>query len=655
MKLTEFYSLRNDFTIIGLTGRLGSGCSKIAEHLSSADFINQLEPKSIGEASSLEDLKYKIAYDFLASSANWVPFEVIAYKNVLLLHVLFESLTGDVFKDWVQNLTTILVQNGNKINPQSKNRFDIEQDAELFKNKLPEFINSRGEFLQHFHDTLCSGGELKEQLKDKEMVYELYFKSGFIEFCKDFYKILNDYNMVKRTRFTHDTALYLRANGTVKKGEENFRLEHINTVANTINRIIKAWRSKSKMPTRFVIDSLKNSLEIMYFKEKFSAFYMVATNKTEEERKKSIASANRKYGHDEKKDNLALTYLDDAEFKTNDFKAGKFYSPDIEHCIQKCDYHIFIEGETKEVDKKYVPYTDQIIKLVALIKKPGLITPSTNEHFMQVAYNAKSNSGCISRQVGAVVTDEQYSIKAIGWNDVPEHQVPCGLRDLGHLVRGENSFMFSDYERSGNNYDDKITFKEKATKEFTNAEIENLDGRICNFCFRDFHNAFEGEKNQVHTRSLHAEENAMMQITKFGGVGIKGGKLFTTASPCELCSKKAFQLGIKEIFYIDPYPGIATTHTLKSGTKKEMNPELIMFQGAVGRGYNKLYEPFISQKDEIALLTGLKPKANLQDKLKTLTKDPDLQAKLAKNFEGKSAKDQQLLLDTYLNGLVEKQ
>lgn len=33
-KLDELYSLREDFSIIGLTGRTGSGCSKVAELLS---------------------------------------------------------------------------------------------------------------------------------------------------------------------------------------------------------------------------------------------------------------------------------------------------------------------------------------------------------------------------------------------------------------------------------------------------------------------------------------------------------------------------------------------------------------------------------------------------------------------------------------------
>ncbi len=655
MKLTEFYSLRNDFTIIGLTGRLGSGCSEIARSLTSTNFVIETPKRIITSESSLEDLKYKICHDFLEHDGNWVPFEVINYKNILLLHVLFECLVPFEVDEGIIKIIEIVGQNGSSIYKGNKNRYDQLEDKDFLEIKLKDFLINEKTYLTAFKSNFNLNLSLRENLKDKKQTYKLYIQDGFIEFCKRFYHILNQYNMVKRTRFTHDIALNLRANGTVvKKAELNLELKHINTVADSINRIIKSWRSESKQPTRFVIDSLKNSLEIMYFKEKFSAFYMIASNKTEENRHLSIANANSKYGGSKPESIAALAYLDDEEFKTNDFKAGKFFSPDIENCIQKCDYHIFIEGENKENVKKYVPFKDQIIKLISLIKKPGLITPSTNEHFMQVAYNAKSNSGCISRQVGAVVTDEQYSIKAIGWNDVPENQVPCGLRDLRHLVGGENAFMFSEFEKSGGNYDDGVSFQQKVSNELTQTDLSSLDGRVCSYCFRDFHNAFEGEKNQVHTRSLHAEENAMMQITKFGGVGIKGGKLFTTASPCELCSKKAFQLGIKEIYYIDPYPGIATTHTLRSGIEITDNPELIMFQGAVGRGFNKLYEPFISQKDEIAILTGLKPKAKLEDKLKTLTKNPALRDKIYKKFEGKTQKEQEDLLDKYLNMIIEK-
>jgi len=79
-------------------------------------------------------------------------------------------------------------------------------------------------------------------------------------------------------------------------------------------------------------------------------------------------------------------------------------------------------------------------------------------------------------------------------------------------------------------------------------------------------------------------------------MGIAGGKLYTTASPCELCAKKAYQLGIKEIIYIDPYPGIARDHILSIGLNP---PKLIQFMGAVGKGYHQLYDSTMPYKDEL--------------------------------------------------------
>lgn len=121
------------------------------------------------------------------------------------------------------------------------------------------------------------------------------------------------------------------------------------------------------------------------------------------------------------------------------------------------------------------------------------------------------------------------------------------------------------------------------------------------YCFKDVYNGMTGDKNQVYTRALHAEENAFLQISKYGGSPVMGGNLFTTASPCELCAKKAYQLGIKNIYYINPYPGISYTHILSFGKKN--NPCMNLFFGAIGQTYLELYEPRIAVKDELELLT----------------------------------------------------
>ena len=113
---------------------------------------------------------------------------------------------------------------------------------------------------------------------------------------------------------------------------------------------------------------------------------------------------------------------------------------------------------------------------------------------------------------------------------------------------------------------------------------------------KEAYNLITKSKNQVHTRSLHAEENAFLQVSKKGGAGLEGGALFYTASPCELCSKKAYQLGIKDIYYIDPYPGISSKHVLSAGTKQ---PTMHLFVGAIGEAYHRLYTPILPYKDEL--------------------------------------------------------
>ena len=103
------------------------------------------------------------------------------------------------------------------------------------------------------------------------------------------------------------------------------------------------------------------------------------------------------------------------------------------------------------------------------------------------------------------------------------------------------------------------------------------------------------------------------------------GVIYVTASPCELCSKKLYQIGVRKIVYIDPYPGIARQQIIAAGFKR---PQLKLFQGAYGSTYFKLYQPFISYKDELSIRTQhsnqIKP-AN--DLLKKILKEYDIEEK----------------------------
>lgn len=265
------------------------------------------------------------------------------------------------------------------------------------------------------------------------------------------------------------------------------------------------------------------------------------------------------------------------------------------------------------------------------MKHPGLITPSAIERCMQIAYNAKLNSGCLSRQVGAVITDASFSIKAVGWNSTPEHQVPCNLRNLIQYFNNFDENVFSSFERNDvyfrktlkGKYDTLVDFaKSKNVSNQTDDNvpydiIKALKGRHYPYCFKDVYQ----KSNQVHTRSLHAEENAFLQLAKNGSEGIKGGNLFTTASSCVLCSKKAYHLGIKNIYYIIPYPDIAQSHIISFGKPdNEHNPKNILFSGAIGRAYTSLYTQRIAFKDELEhLVPSQNSTASIVKKLNRIT------------------------------------
>lgn len=630
MKLNNFYKLRKDFTIIGLTGRIGTGSSKISNLLSDDNFISNINYNSSKPIKSAEETKFDICFNYLSHKGNWRSYKVISYKEILLLHVFYEAVKSKKFKEC---FTSILCLNGD--NDYYKNRFGKKEDDEFIINRIYPILDKyESKLIEVFPE---NENDINQWLKDdKNSLFIKFYFEEFKNISNELYIELNKYSATKRTRFNHDVANNLRKYGSClnvngcETCEETY--DYIYTVAETINRLIKLWRKSNNDITHVVIDSLKNSLELMYFKEKYSGFYMVAVNKDETERLNYLKTKKEIINHCDN-----LIHLDKIEYKGDEVNKGILSSPDIENCIQKSDFHIFhsdnnlLNSENRENNLEH-----QLIKLLALINQPGIITPTPEERIMQIAYSAKYNSGCISRQVGAVITDKHFAVKSIGWNDVAQNQMPCKLRSIKDLVSEDNRnhHLFSDYEKNGFAYEDnnseKVSFIKAVDKSVKEADFDKLEGKHCSFCFKSFQNEFENEKNQVHTRSLHAEENAMLQITKYGGMAVKDGYLFTTASPCELCSKKAFQLGITNIYYIDPYPGIAMQHTLKNGVDEKLNPILKMFKGAVGRAYFKLYEPFISYKDEISILTGLKPKKeiNIEKIINNLTSDEIIKNKI---------------------------
>ncbi len=124
--------------------------------------------------------------------------------------------------------------------------------------------------------------------------------------------------------------------------------------------------------------------------------------------------------------------------------------------------------------------------------------PDWDEYFMRIARVVASRSNCMKRKVAAVIVKDGRIIST-GYNGTPRGTVNC---NQGGCPRC-NSFKPSG---------------------------EGLSECFCS----------------------HAEENAIVQAS-YHGIPIKGGTLYTTFSPCLICTKMIINSGLKEVVYNEAY------------------------------------------------------------------------------------------------------
>lgn len=538
--LNQIYRKNDDFIFIGLTGRTGSGCTTVSK-LPSSEF-KEFNESIYTSLRGNEFRKNKILFKSLEK--NWIPFITIQVRSVI---------------------TLIFAQ---------------EKRSKL-KNFLNDFLNNENEKIDALLLQLTKIRRLSTNVNNSDEKYVSYYSSELPILCNEIREILGNDKFVELYQLIGKN---IRASGSTVSSE--FSENNFFTLAIKIEEIcsnIFTYRKNKGQKTAIVVDALRNPLEALYFQDRYASFYLMAISCAESERIKRLKSL----GYTD----AGIKLLDKQEGTGQDIDDIDYYSTqNIPACLQRSD--IYINNSFHESNSDiYSSLKKQIIRFVSLMHTPGIVTPSATERCMQIAYTAKLNSGCISRQVGAVVTDENYSIKSIGWNDVPSGQVPCNLRSRFDLINKTDQSAYSEFEKENETFKEHISSKNRFFTEI----IEN--GRNPSYCFKSEYKEITQKDNQVHTRALHAEENAFLQIAKHGGMPINGGYLFSTASPCELCAKKSVQLGIKKIYYVDPYPGISKQHIINGGLNR---PEMKIFIGAIGRAFHNLYSPVLPYKDELS-------------------------------------------------------
>lgn len=322
-----------------------------------------------------------------------------------------------------------------------------------------------------------------------------------------------------------------------------------------------------------VIDSIKNQEELEALKSVYrDMFYFIGVFSPKSVREESLVNQGMTLGEVHQ-----LIDRDSGE----EIKHGQT----VRNTFPCADFFLRIESN---IDK---PLNQKLERFLDIIFGVEIFTPSANETAMYMASSAAGNSACLSRQVGAAVTDIKGEIISVGWNDVPK--------------ANGNLYQFSFDDKSGEsdhrcmNKDGGICFNDSEKREIAEEITRVLvkEGLIQD---NNEQKAIELILNsKIRTliefsRSIHAEMHAIIMASQMGGERIKKGKLFCTTYPCHSCARHIIVSGIKEVYYIEPYrKSLATKLHSDAITEKEIEKEkvrILIFDGVAPTRYQKLFK-----------------------------------------------------------------
>lgn len=194
------------------------------------------------------------------------------------------------------------------------------------------------------------------------------------------------------------------------------------------------------------------------------------------------------------------------------------------------------EGTDSQLDKR-------VKRFLSLILGTAVITPTPAESAMYAAAMASANSACLSRQVGAAITDSEGNMISVGWNDVPKFG--GGLYGDGEVDRRcwnhGGGKCFNDEEKQ--RFADELIF---VLKDIVPAESTERA--------RDVLLKSEKLRGLIEfSRAIHAEMHAILNAGKTAGGRLTNGKIYVTTYPCHSCARHIIASGISEVFYIEPY------------------------------------------------------------------------------------------------------
>ena len=609
-----FHEIKRGFLILGFTGPLSSGCTSAVRFFENDinGYIKKRCEKALPkiEASIKRKRKeFKNKKEFLNDrnankrqthkEINKLSYQIKEKLNLReTLNVLTEY-NNNSFK--YISMTDMLL------------KLTVEYLANEKEEKLEGNILKLKKILNFDKIKLAKAKEISRQIKNREISD---IKEADIDIYENFLSYLTSYRKEIKEQFSADELGYLLQNlgdnarrcGNPIDYQTQFKKAKAKTLfilAEEANNIIKFYRNRKReafgkeLFKEFAVEAFRNPYEIEYFRNRYYEFFLFSIYTP-----LSIRKSRGNYNKNR-----------DLRDRGHGIKANEFYKQNVSECVHLSDVAINNDSRKRHTFER------KLSKYFALISRPGCISPTDDELFMQQAYCMSVKSNCISRQVGAIIVGHRGYIVGAGWNDVGAGQIPCGLRRFGDIENGDTPFPIAikgeeeDFSKflkdSANGYSNhSFCFKDEYSKFQTTRKIKKL--KESNSSLSKWMKEYSVKNEAVdalsdlvannfspkrleYCRALHAEENAILQNSIIGGIGIEGATIYTTTFPCELCAKKIYQSRIKKVVYTEPYPeSISEDVFFKDGSH---TIELIQFEGVKSHSYYRLYKSPVDKKE----------------------------------------------------------
>lgn len=215
----------------------------------------------------------------------------------------------------------------------------------------------------------------------------------------------------------------------------------------------------------------------------------------------------------------------------------------VEETFPQCDYFLRADLQARST------LLTHLRRFVDLILGTQVITPTREETAMHAAASAAGNSACLSRQVGAAVTDQHGEVLAMGWNDVPRPFGDLYVTDLEMDPTGDRDGRCWRHRGVCHNDEEKRALSAQLMSTLSPFIDESKREEATEAIFKN-----KKLRSLIEfSRAVHAEMHALLTALRHAGERVRGGQLFVTTYPCHVCARHLVAAGIKEIFFIEPY------------------------------------------------------------------------------------------------------